>query len=232
MIMKAQRFRSIGWLVLLALCAVAVMVLAFRVNALRSQVMRTEAKIVAMRMEELYLRTEFETRANQQQLRDWNAVEFGYVAPSAGQYLENERQLAQFARPDGPGAPEPLRVASLDDALVAQAAFPAFVSPLSGKSLAEEASAQDAPDLADHDAAKAALAVTLSKVRTVHEGSDADAPKVAKSQAKLAPKSVLLAARTADVPGKRKVLAAAQLGATKPKTAKQASTTSEARSSK
>ena len=232
MIMKAQRFRSIGWLVLLALCAVAVMVLAFRVNALRSQVMRTEAKIVALRMEELYLRTEFETRANQQQLRDWNAVEFGYIAPSAGQYLENERQLAQFARPDGPGAPEPLRVASLDDALVAQAAFPAFVSPLSGKSLAEESSAQDAPDLADHDAAKAALAETLGTVRAAPEDSDAAAPKSAKSRAKLAPKSAALASKTDKVPGKRKVLAELQPGATKPKMAKQASTISEARSSK
>ena len=234
MIMKAQRFRSIGWLVLLALCVVAVMVLAFRVNALRSQVMRTEGKIVAMRMEELYLRTEFETRANQQQLRDWNAMEFGYVAPSAGQYLENERQLAQLARPDSPGAPEPLRVASLDDAVVAQAAFPAFVSPLSGKPMAEEAPAgQAAADFstsADHDAAKAALGANLSKVRALSDDQDADALQAAKPTPKA--KSGPAAAKSADILEKRKALAALQLGAAAPKPAKQTSTISEARSRK
>jgi len=160
MITKAHRFRSIGWLALLAVCFALVMVLAFRVNALRSQVKRTEDKIIALRLEQSYLQLEFETRASQQQLRDWNTLEFGYVAPTAGQYLENERQLAQLARPDAPGAPAPIRVASLDDSVAANAAFPAFVSPISGRPLADEAPAATANEgpaaLADHGAAAAA----------------------------------------------------------------------------
>jgi hypothetical protein len=130
MMVSANRFRSIGWIALLLVCAAIVMVLAFRVNALRSQVHRTELQIVALRKEKLYLETEVETRANQQQLKLWNDVEFGYVAPTAGQYLSNERQLAAFAKPDGPDSPAPIRVASADDAVAAEAAFPSVMSGL------------------------------------------------------------------------------------------------------
>lgn len=130
MMVSAHRFRSIGWIALLLVCAALVMVLAFRVNALRSQVHRTELQIVALRKEKLYLETEVETRANQQQLKLWNDVEFGYVAPTAGQYLANERQLAAFAKPDGPDTPAPIRVASADDAVAAEAAFPLVISDL------------------------------------------------------------------------------------------------------
>lgn len=130
MMVSAHRFRSIGWIALLLVCAALVMVLAFRVNALRSQVHRTELQIVALRKEKLYLETEVETRANQQQLKLWNDVEFGYVAPTAGQYLANERQLAAFAKPDDPDTPAPIRVASADDAVAAEAAFPSVISDL------------------------------------------------------------------------------------------------------
>lgn len=124
MILSAQRLRSIGWLALLAVCGAAVMVLSFRVNALRSQVHRAEGQIVALKQQKMYLETEFETRANQQQLKAWNDLEFGYVAPTAGQYLENERQLAALSKPADPGAPAPIRVASVDDTVIAPAAFP------------------------------------------------------------------------------------------------------------
>ncbi len=129
MILSAQRLRSIGWLALLAVCGAAVMVLSFRVNALRSQVHRAEGQIVALKQQKMYLETEFETRANQQQLKAWNDLEFGYVAPTAGQYLENERQLAALSKPADPGAPAPIRVASVDDTVIAPAAFPELAGP-------------------------------------------------------------------------------------------------------
>ncbi|MBB3861359.1 hypothetical protein GGQ88_002643 [Novosphingobium hassiacum] len=136
MITSANRLRSVGWFVLLGLCFTLVLVLAFRVNALRSRVHHAEEKIVALKQEKLYLETEFETRANQQQLKAWNDVEFGYAAPGASQYLEGERQLASLSMPSTPDAPAPIRVASMDDSVIASAAFPAMVSPLSGKALA------------------------------------------------------------------------------------------------
>ena len=121
MIVTANRLRSIGWVVLLALCGAVVLALSFRVNALRSQVHRAEQRIVALKQEKMYLETEFETRANQQQLKSWNDIEFGYVAPTAGQYLENERQLASLSKPADPDAPAPIRVASADDSVIGRA---------------------------------------------------------------------------------------------------------------
>ncbi|MCX7284088.1 MAG: hypothetical protein NTX28_08580, partial [Novosphingobium sp.] len=173
MIASANRLRSAGWLVLLGLCLAMVLVLAFRVNALRSQIHHAEARIVALKQDKMYLETEFETRANQQQLKTWNDVEFGYAAPLAGQYLEGERQLAAFSVPSVPNAPAPIRVASVDDAVIASAAFPAMVSPLSGQSLdgkpgkidakAALADADNAPTI-DHAVAVETLNERLGKV--------------------------------------------------------------------
>lgn len=176
MITTASRLRSVGWLVLLGLCLALVMVLAFRVNALRSQIHHAEARIVALKQEKMYLETEFETRSNQQQLKTWNDVEFGYAAPSASQYLEGERQLAELSVPSRPDAPAPIRVASVDDSVIASAAFPAMVSPLTGKALASSdrkvAATSDEDDSGDdrpsrkvaHDEAVETLKDRLGKV--------------------------------------------------------------------
>lgn len=172
MITTTSRLRSVGWLVLLGLCLALVVALAFRVNALRSQIHHAEARIVALKQEKMYLETEFETRSNQQQLKAWNDVEFGYAAPNASQYIEGERQLAALSVPATPDAPAPIRVASVDDSVIASAAFPAMVSPLSGKALASNDSkvAGDATDedrsarTVDHAEAVETLKDRLGKV--------------------------------------------------------------------
>lgn len=134
-----DRVRSIGWAVILTISGATTMALTLRVNAVKSQVSLAERQIVALRQEKLLLETEFETRANQQQLKALNDVEFGYQAPTSAQYLEGERQLASLAKAPGPGAPTPIRVANparADDAPT----LVAMVSPLTGKALAAEAS--------------------------------------------------------------------------------------------
>ena len=122
---------------------------------------RAENRIVALRQETKYLETEYETRSNQQQLSAWNAVDFGYVAPNAGQYLENVRQLAALGKPAGPGAPSPIRVATAPTQ--APGVIPAMVSPLTGKPLGDD---NDEPEAApvDHDKAAAGLDDRLGKV--------------------------------------------------------------------
>ncbi len=137
MMLTRSRMRSIGWAAVLTVCLVLTLALTLRVNAVKSEVRLTERKIIALRQEQDLLETEFETRANQQQLRELNEVEFGYQAPAAGQYLEGERQLAALGKPRGPGAPSPILVASAADVQEA-AAFPAMVSPLSGRAMAAE----------------------------------------------------------------------------------------------
>lgn len=129
-----DRMRSIGWGVFFVIAVVMTLVLTFRVNAVKSEVRLSERQIVALKREKLLLETEFETRANQQQLRALNEVEFGYQAPTADQYLEGERQLLALGKERGPDAPKPIQVAALADE-DAPSSFSKVVSPLVGKPL-------------------------------------------------------------------------------------------------
>ena len=249
MMVSANRFRSIGWIALLLVCGALVMVLAFRVNSLRSQVHRTELQIVSLRKEKLYLETEVETRANQQQLKLWNDVEFGYVAPSASQYLSNERQLAAFAKPDGPGSPTPIRVASADDAVAAEAAFPSVIAGLAGEpdiSAPAAASDDDAKpaakpaDAAERATATANLGARLAMVTPLGKAgaeksgkAKAEKSKDGKDKLGLA-KSAKTVKDDAAKPGKGVKLAASKTGSSaakaapgKTKTAKPAKPTSK-----
>jgi hypothetical protein len=133
-----DRLRSVGWAALLLVCAALLLAMTFKVNAVKSELRQTELRIVALKHDKLLLETEFETRANQQQLRALNDVEFGYHAPTSGQYLEGERQLAALGKARGPGAPSPIRVASVASIEEGQS-FAAMVSPLTGKAMAAEA---------------------------------------------------------------------------------------------
>ena len=112
---RGSRLRQVGWMVAIGACIALFIALAFRVNAIKSEVKLAEREIVALERSTLMLETEFAARASQQQLADWNMLEFGYAAPAADQFLENERQLVSLGTPRGIDAPEPIRVArSLD----------------------------------------------------------------------------------------------------------------------
>ena len=132
-----DRMRSIGWAAVLLTCFTFTVVLTFKVNAVKSEVRLAERQILAVKQDKLLLETEFETRANQQQLRSLNQVEFGYQAPTAGQYLEGERQLADLGKARGADAPSPIWVAKAD-APSGPAALPEMVNPLTGKAMAAE----------------------------------------------------------------------------------------------
>lgn len=126
-----DRVQSIGWAFILVVCAALTAALMLRVNAVKGQVNETERRIVNVRGQISFLETEFMTRANQQQLKAINDVEFGYVAPRAEQYIEGERQLASLGKPRAPGAPSPIRMAvavPADD----RPAFLKMVSPITG----------------------------------------------------------------------------------------------------
>jgi hypothetical protein len=132
-----DRVRTIGWAFVLSICLALTLALTLRVNAVKSEVRLTERQILALKREKLQLETEFATRANQEQLRMLNNTEFGYTAPTAGQYLESERQLADLGKPRAPDAPAPIRVASAeqeDDA----GGLMAMVSPITGRAVAAE----------------------------------------------------------------------------------------------
>ena len=128
------RMRRIGWFAALAICAMLYATLHLRVHAVTSEVIRAERQIVALEQQKILLETEFQTRSNQLQLEEWNRVDFGYVAPTAAQFLDNERQLASFGSPRAAGAPEPIRVAGAGGKAPE---YPKLVSPLTGKPIDE-----------------------------------------------------------------------------------------------
>jgi len=138
MMLTRSHVRSIGWAAILAICFALTVALSFRVNAVKSQVRLTERHIARLQVETGLLETEFETRANQQQLTALNEVEFGYQAPTPGQYLESERQLASLGKPRGPDAPPMIRVAAAEATPLSGSVLPAMVNPLTGRALAAE----------------------------------------------------------------------------------------------
>lgn len=132
MITAGSRIRQMGWMAVMAACVALFAVLSFNVHAVKSEVLLAERQIIALERETLMLETEFQTRASQRQLAEWNALELGYEAPRADQYLDNDRQLASLGQPLGPDAPAPIRVA-LADAASGEVASREMVSPVSGE---------------------------------------------------------------------------------------------------
>lgn len=159
-----DRMRSIGWVAILVVCAALTLVLMVRVNAVKSQVQLAQRQINAVKQEKLFLETEFLTRSSQQQLRNLNALEFGYQAPTAGQYLEGERQLAALGKVRGPNAPEPIRVASAAPVADDENPIQAMVSPLTGKAIAATVKVADSRDAGDRATTPAKLSARLSKL--------------------------------------------------------------------
>lgn len=100
-----------GRAAILVLASVLFLALTFRVNAVKSDVHSLERRIVQVERERLLLETEFETRASQRQLSDWNEIDFGYLAPTGDQYVDGEPQLAAFGSPSPRNSPEPIRLA-------------------------------------------------------------------------------------------------------------------------
>ena len=158
-----DRLHTIGWGTALAICFALTLALTFKVNAVKSEVHLAGRQIAHLQQEKMFLETEFEARANQQQLKALNDTDFGYEAPTAGQYLESERQLAMLGKPAAPDAPKQIRMAENDAAGMPAsmpAGMPAMVSPMTGKPV-------DAPAKADHGAHKPSLSQRLSRLDDV-----------------------------------------------------------------
>lgn len=167
--MTGSRLRQIGWLVVLAACCGVFLALSFQVHAVKSEVQLAERELIALNRETTMLEIEFEARASQRQLAEWNAVDFGYRAPRADQFLEGELQLASFGAAPGPQAPDPVRFANADTSAAGAAprAPRAMVSPVSGRPVT--LAAADMPDAAESLAeAVGGLLAEASPVRSAN----------------------------------------------------------------
>lgn len=128
------RLRRIGWFTALFIFTALYGVLHFQVWTISSDVKMAERVIVNLEDGNSLLETEFQTRSRQVQLAAWNRVDFGYTAPAADQFIENERELSRFGGPRADNAPAPIRLAGqMSDEETP--AFPTLVSPLTGRKL-------------------------------------------------------------------------------------------------
>ena len=153
------RFRRIGWFALLGLCTLVYSVLHFQVWSVSSEVRKAERQIVALEETNMLLETEFLTRSSQVKLAAWNRVDLGYSAPLAEQFINNERQLSQFAASRAGDAPEPLRLAGFsEDEEVAP--FPQLVSPITGQPI--DVALIEPEQVSDHQPANATLASRIA----------------------------------------------------------------------
>jgi hypothetical protein len=137
--MTRDRVQSLVWALIISVSFALLLALTFRVNAVKSQVRLLDRRIVALKQEKSLIETEFQTRANQQQLAALNEVDFGFKAPSAAQYIEGEQQLASLSKPAAPDAPAPILMASAETPVGVKPAagtLPAVFSTVAGKSLA------------------------------------------------------------------------------------------------
>ena len=138
-IKPGSRLRQASWAATLSVALGLFLALTFHVNAIKSEVRLAERRIVRLEREKLLLETEFESRASQRQLAEWNAVDFGYVAPRADQFLESTSQLASLGAARRADAPQPIRVAHAAPPTEDDSPLADWVSPLTGQPLAQEA---------------------------------------------------------------------------------------------
>ena len=107
MLMAARKLQGIGLVLLVLIIAMMLYPVSLKVAATRSELTQINRQIDRTRDNIRYLESELAVRASMRQLEQWNADTFGYSAPSADQYLSNERQLASLDRlPRARGANE------------------------------------------------------------------------------------------------------------------------------
>lgn len=93
-----RKLKNLGWLALVLIVAICLYPLSLSVASVHSDLVRTEAKIVNTKQRLRYMETEFATRASMRQLELWNALDYGYEAPEAAQYITGERALANLGK--------------------------------------------------------------------------------------------------------------------------------------
>jgi hypothetical protein len=112
--MIATRFRTVAWVALVALAALACYLVSLRVAAERAQVARLDRALLAGRQDIRDLTTELGTRSRLVQLERWNAETLALTPPKAAQYLAGQMQLASLATTPTPADPETPAAAALE----------------------------------------------------------------------------------------------------------------------
>ena len=155
--MIANRFKSVGRVLTVAVAAMGLYLVTSQVAAERTELERVNRQIVTAKKDIRRLHTELGTRANLRQLERWNGEVLALTTPDADQFVGAETQLASLDRSGitpgpryAPAAMVTAMVAIPDSATLAEAAKPAAATP--------------APAAA-HPASTAAVAQRVAMVR-------------------------------------------------------------------
>jgi hypothetical protein len=97
MTLAMKRLKNFGWIALLSVVAVLLYPLSLNVGVLHSKLVDTDRKIMETKREISFLQAELRTRANMQQLAEWNDLLYGYGPPTAEQFLGGEQALANLS---------------------------------------------------------------------------------------------------------------------------------------
>ena len=100
--MIVQSFRSVLWVGAVAGAAISCYMVSLRVAAERSALERVETNILVAKRDIRSLDTELTTRGRLRQLERWNSDVLALTAPTEGQFLEGEVQLASLGRVEAP----------------------------------------------------------------------------------------------------------------------------------
>lgn len=172
MMLAIKRLKTLGWIALIFIVAIALYPLSLSVATLRSDLTRTEREILRTRAEIRYLETEFATRASLTQLAMWNDLEYGYEAPSAAQYLDGERELANLGD-ETRQLDKPVRVAAMT---IKPQAEPAAIKPaeLAATTVKPIAPLSVSASVAIMSPARAATAAAVSPKAAIRDEGAAD----------------------------------------------------------
>jgi hypothetical protein len=113
MTLAMKKLQNVGWLTFVFAIAILLYPLSLNVAAVRSDLERIDRKVMDTKREISFLEAELATRANVAQLDEWNELLYGYQAPTAAQFLDGERALAQIG---GVGADATPVLVSVSDA--------------------------------------------------------------------------------------------------------------------
>jgi hypothetical protein len=116
--MIVKRFRSVGWMGVVAASALGCYMISQRVASERTAVERLDRQILMAKLDIRKLETELGTRSRMPVLEQWNSQVLALSAPSSSQYLHGEVQLARFegGRDVAPSAPRSADVIRPSDA--------------------------------------------------------------------------------------------------------------------
>ncbi len=110
--MSARSFKSVGWVAGIGAAALTCYMFSLSVASERAELAQLDSRIVQIKQSIRTLNTELETRGRVHQLQHWASADFGFTAPSAGQFLESEVTLAQLELPSRASPMEaPVRMA-------------------------------------------------------------------------------------------------------------------------